>query len=125
MRSLPVAAVPAAVRRLGAVGIAFDPGVHVVVIKLLGPEHAGKRLPHDGFRILRKFRGNARGVKLFGFLLARREEAVEASGKVVRGGGPCRPGGARGAGGRAWVCGGCRALPPRGRGGATPGVRGG
>src|SRR5260370_8440939 len=74
------------VRGDGGGGNAFDAGVPVVVIKLFGPEDAGKRLPHDGFRIRRKFRGNARGVKLFGLLLARRGEAVETSGKVVRGG---------------------------------------
>ena len=40
MGPILVAAVPALVRWFGASGIAFEPGAHVVVIKLLRPEHS-------------------------------------------------------------------------------------
>src|SRR5260370_9832717 len=78
-----VAAVPTPVRDLGAGRIAFEPGAHVVVIKLFGPKHSGKGLAHERLRVVRELFRNAGSVEFFGIFLARRKEAVESSAKVV------------------------------------------
>ncbi len=51
VRPILIAAFPAVVRRLRPGGIAFEPGVHVIMVKLLGPKHAGERLAHNGFGV--------------------------------------------------------------------------
>src|SRR2546425_12790001 len=83
MRPILVAAVPALRRRRGAGGVSFEPRAHVVVIKLLVPEHPRQGLPHDGLSIVRQVLRDAGSVKLFSFFLARREDAVESRSKVV------------------------------------------
>ena len=83
MRPILVAAVPALRRRRGTGGVAFEPRAHVVVIKLLVPEHPRQGLPHDSLGIDRQVLRDARGVKFFGFFLALREEAVESRAEVV------------------------------------------
>src|SRR6266436_1621555 len=86
MRPILVAAVPALRRWRGTGGIALQPGLNVVMIKLLRPQHPGKRLPHDRFGIVGELFGDSCSVKLFGFFLARHEQAVESSIKVVSAG---------------------------------------
>ena len=53
--------------RIGAA--LFEPFVHVVVVELLAPQHAGQRLPHDVGLVGVQRRGNHRRVELVGFAL--------------------------------------------------------
>ena len=83
VRPFLVAAVPALRRWRGARGIALQPRLYVVMIKLLRPQHPRKRLPHDGLGIVGELFRDSCSVKLFGFFLARHEQAVESSAKIV------------------------------------------
>ncbi len=59
MGPILVAAFPTFRGRLGPSGIALEPVMNVVMIELLGPEHPGKGLAHDGFSVSRKIFRNA------------------------------------------------------------------
>src|SRR5215472_52795 len=83
MRPILVAAVPTLIGRLRPGGIALQPGMDVIVIKLLGPEHASEGLAHAGLGIGRKIFRIARFVEFVGFLLTRGEERVESGSEVV------------------------------------------
>src|SRR5579862_4761968 len=78
-----VAAVETFFGRWRTGGIAFQPDLNVVVVELLGPQHAGIRLAHDVFGVAGKVIGNAGSVEFVGFGFAKVEEAIEASSKVV------------------------------------------
>ena len=51
LRPILVAALLALFGRLGPGGIAFEPRANLIMIELLGPEHTGKGLAHDGFGV--------------------------------------------------------------------------
>src|SRR5262249_1097336 len=59
-----VTAFPAFRGRCGAGRVAFEPGLHVVVIKLLRPQHARVGLAHHVFCVRGEFVGNTRSIEL-------------------------------------------------------------
>src|SRR5215475_3202916 len=83
MSPLFVAALPARGGRNGACRVAFKPRTHIIVIELLGPEHAGIRLPHDHACVRRKILGNARVVEFVGFLHAHAKNLLVCGSEIV------------------------------------------
>ncbi len=66
-------------------GIALQPVFDYIVIKLLGPQHAGKALAHHVLRVRRKILRNHRGIKLICLALALGKGVVEAGKSVCTG----------------------------------------
>ena len=70
--------------RLERVGpVLFEPPVDVVVVELLGPEHAGDRLAHHVGRIVIQRSRDDRGVELVRLLQALGKERVEGAAERV------------------------------------------
>ena len=71
--------------RLEGVGAAlFQPVVHVVVVKLLAPQHSGQGLTHDIGRVGVERRGSDAGVELVGLLAPRLQHVVELAAERTR-----------------------------------------
>ena len=68
---LLIAALLARFRRPRSGGIALEPGANVEMIKLLGPEQAGERLPLNIPSVLRNILGSPHRVELVGFFASR------------------------------------------------------
>src|SRR2546425_3942748 len=83
MRPVLVAAVPAIFRRGGTGGVAFQPGAHVIMIKLLRPEHSSKSLTHDLFRVFGEVFRDAGRVEFFRLGDALGKESVKSGAEVV------------------------------------------
>ena len=66
--------------------IALQPVAHHVVIKLLGPEHSGERLPHDVAGVRREAGRDHAGVELIGLANSIGENLVEAVAECFGGG---------------------------------------
>src|SRR5882757_7087628 len=64
MRPIAIAAELALWRRRRLAGIAFEPRSHIVVVTLLGPQHARKRLTHDQVRVFRPLLRKPARIKL-------------------------------------------------------------
>ena len=77
MTPLRVASVLTFLRRRRESGIAFEPLIHDVVIKLFGPKHSRKRLAFDRAVLRAQALGRKRGVKFIGFMRARFEQLIE------------------------------------------------
>ena len=58
--------------------IAVEPGSHLVVVVLFGPQHSRQCLPHDVPGIIGKILRNDAGVKLIGLSNAFGEDPIEA-----------------------------------------------
>src|SRR5438128_982509 len=83
MGPLVVATLAALLRRGRIARVTLEPVFDYVVVKLLGPQHAGKALTHDVLRIRRKVLGNNSGIELVGFVLAQSESLVEAGKRIL------------------------------------------
>src|SRR5438105_3524574 len=77
MTPLRVALVFTLLRRRRKSGIAFEPLIYDVVIKLFAPKHSRKRLTLDRAVFRAQALGRERGVKFIGFMRARFEQLIE------------------------------------------------
>src|SRR5207248_677020 len=79
MLPFAVAPVPALRWRRRLIGIAREPVLDDVVVKLLAPKQASVGLPRDALRVGREIRRDARAVEIVGLSLALAENPLEAS----------------------------------------------
>ena len=84
VRPIVVAPLLAFRRRRRLAGIALQPRPHVVVIALLGPQHARKRLAHDAVRVLRPLLRKAARVELVRFATPQFEHLLELVAEWIR-----------------------------------------
>src|SRR6266704_2208352 len=83
MGPLMVTALPALLRRGRVARVTLQPVLDYVVVKLLGPQHAGETLAHNILCIRGKVLRNEGGVKLIGFALTQRESLVETGKRIL------------------------------------------
>src|SRR5712672_3964319 len=88
VRPIMVSPLQSLLRRRRSRRIAVQPGAHVIVIELLVPHHACKRLPHHPPGILRQFLGNTGNVELVSLFLSQRKQLVKSIFKIIRGRNP-------------------------------------
>src|SRR5260370_33641282 len=84
MRPLTITSAEALGWRRWSRGISLQPVANHVVIELLRPEHAGKRLPHHVAGVLSQIARNYRGVELIGFANAFSKDLFEACAEWLR-----------------------------------------